>query len=515
MTADSKEYSQHVFILPFLIKNKEKHLEERVSKNWEEIKNVEELPYFYGNALTSYAHQRYFNSEAEEIMYNNANLVRNYRHKPKEDQSNLRYLITYYIENENKKEKKDQDTSNIPEYQLANYDLKVDYILLRYLPNMEAAFLIYGLTNDKYEELRDIRAINQYGRRTYDPFLAVSKQSLDSPYDIRLVAEHRAGIPIIEDTNRSDYYVVTATYDLLADFFNLERSAIFPEKPFSLKDGMYLDNIIDDRMFVVCHAASDELTDLIQWTAGRMGKADGGNCKETRAYLEDLYKWAFIDIDDATCTSEPMLEELLADTLYTRWSAWNSLYMATQHSMVFLSNTGVPPFLVNYFLSEYLDMVLIVLSQRLGILKFSHDAGANAEASSEEILRLQRKYVTFQNQYLLPELSGQEQAVDIYNLLQKNLYIEKHIHLLDNQLKSLNEISQTEAAVEQKKSEILLNWIMLALTVATLLPNFFSDERKFICDCLTKITIIVLVIIAIILLYIMYKFIKKRIHKKN
>jgi len=92
---------------------------------------------------------------------------------------------------------------------------------------------------------------------------------------------------------------------------------------------------------------------------------------------------------------------------------------------------------------------------------------------------LQKEYVIFQNQFLLPELSPQEQAVDLYQLLQKQLYVEHHSIILNDQIRSLHEISQTEDAVFQGRRDRHLNIFVAILTIVTIVPIFFENAPLF------------------------------------
>lgn len=469
MTGNQKHYSHHHFILPFVIKGRDKNFKLKKSTDWKSISKHADLPYLAKQNI-AYAHQRYFNDEAMEIIIDSQELVQNYLYRNPEHFT--AYRISYFAEND----------------VLKHYDLTLDYVLLRYHPKLDAAFLIISATNDKYQSTADFQRINQYGRRFFNPFLSDNLAYSEAPNDLELIKES-SSIPTDSD-NLNSYQIMSAPKHLLQTFFDIPEQRIFPEN--NLKDaGLWLDTITDDRMFVHSYCQSEELNELIPKTAKPLNEL-------TTEELKKLYELAFIDQPESpTCQSEEMLEGILADTVYARWSEWGSLYLVTQHSMLYLAaGTDTPGHLFDYFVSEYLDIVLITMAQRVGLLKYSNQAGANVNASSKTLLQLQRNFVMFKNQFLLPELSAQEQAIDIYQLTQENLRVEKYLAILNDQINSLHEIGQ-------KVAEVRLNKILLILSVATLLPILpFVETRLDHWTQLPILKVMTILHVATILVFV-------------
>ncbi|MTB64576.1 hypothetical protein GGG87_06165 [Streptococcus sp. zg-86] len=452
-------YSYHVFILPFLLKgiNKGAITTKLTRQNWERIQVMGELPYLREDETIHYAHHFYFNKEAKELIHSPvvegketdefSYLVENYIYKPTSEKEYY-YRISYFA------------SDAVATSSLHFFDLKVDYILLRYLPDLDMAYLVFSLENHTYTSLKEVGYINQYGRRIFTPFLNENVTYSEAPNNLQLLEKNQLSHAPEESDYLKTYNIMDAPRELLMDFFQLSKEAIFPQCPQDMS--IYLDTIIDDRMFVHSLIGNQQLESLIQ------AASEVENLSTQQ--MQDLYSLAFVDKDAATCRSKSMLQSILEQTVYPRWAEYKSLYLVTQHSFIYLSDGQQPLFLTQYFLSEYLDMVLIVLSQRTGILKYSHDAGNNVRSSVGSILKLQENYIIFKNQFLLPEISAQEQAIDLYHLLQNALYIEKYSDLLDSQLSSLHDISQTKEAIRQKKNDDDLNYIVLFLTGVSLLP---------------------------------------------
>ena len=110
-----------------------------------------------------------------------------------------------------------------------------------------------------------------------------------------------------------------------------------------------------------------------------------------------------------------------------------------------MSSKTIPKYLISYFFTEYLEMILIVLTQRVRLLLYSEEAGnkAASEINTSELFALQTKYVIFKNKFMLPELSSQEQPIELYDIMQRNLYVNKQKEILDEQIESMYEIGQS------------------------------------------------------------------------
>lgn len=451
MTNAEAIHSYHTFILPFTIKQDGGDLTPP-DKAWVKI-GADNPPPYLRDETTRYAYQQYFNHEAKELIsQTSANLAVNYRYTGIAPDSV--YRILYMTK----------------EHGVLFYDLPIDYIILRHLPQLQAGFLIIAVKNQAYSSLTEMKAINQYGRRIYDPFLPKDKFLLESALDLLILnpADTSDSLELPSQLAYQSYQrqIKTAPRDLLASFF--KGFAIFPEN--IQKESKALEIIVDDRMFVhsLLKVADKGTEELIKDTT----------CLDslTLKQQKELYAITYVDKTDSTCQSQDMLKQLLAQSVYSRWSDYSSVYLATQHSFILLANSGLPDFLIQYFLSEYLDLVLIVLSQRVGFLHFSQRAGLAVKDDSEAILSLHEDFVTFKNQFLLPEVSAQEQAIELYALLQSVLYIDKHLSLLDNQLASLNDINQIKMGIASQSRDWFLNTILFVFAAVTLIIDL-SNHR--------------------------------------
>lgn len=490
-TRAENPYSKHIFILPFVISN-DKGLELQANV-WGKISDMKDLPYLEEDRYR-YAYEKFLNQEVHDAI---RDYSRTYRYKGGE-----RYYQVHCYRKEEDSSVAENDTH------IQSYQLDINYILMRLIQDdakddtdsripARTGFLIIAADNYYYEDLESIRAINQYGRRIYDPFLTPVLYYRESPYDITLSDQSSTEVvsPIAEprdDFSVGKVKVKSAIKDLFHSFFG-QNILLFPQgfREKNDKQLLEINRILDDRMFVLSDyqlekSDFDELSLAIRETSDpqfqKFCQASDGDGQLELVYNQQkrLYSYIYLDNGDSTCQSARAIVPLLQRSIYDRWLDYGTIYGVTQHSMIMLTTKGVPDFLLTYFYTEYLEMILFVLTQRVRILSFSSDAGERAKNSenTDAILQLQKRYVIFKNQFLLPELSSQEQAVELYQMMQENFFILSQKEILDDQITSLYEISQAESAVEEKKRDEKLNMIVLALTIFTIFTALGDFEAS-------------------------------------
>lgn len=500
---DRKPYSSHTFILPFALSaegavtDKLDNLLANLSPktSWQKVEQLRDLPYFTqsdyaladvdGDAYLSYALERFFNDELLGTIKDSVT----YRYRPQD--------ATYY-----------QILIHDAKESLKSYFLELDYALVRFLDqSKKLGFLVIACHNRDYPSESDVARINQYGRRIYDPFLAAFPAAQESAFDVRLInqntrdswqpSKEKPTSPSFEKKPKA------AVVELLEGVFGSGRVAFFKKQ-----EGLpLLDTVIDDRMFVHAHFYLDAVS--------YESLADGVRGKDFQEHFrvlpkddalalyeqeKQLFHHIFIDNQEATYKSPTSIRGQLEACVYDRWVDEGTLYGITQHSMVMLTKQpSTPNFLFAYFYSEYLELVLFVLAQRMQIIDFSLRAGAIAQKKTKDkSLALQEAYVIFKNKYLLVEACPQEQAIELYQLLQKNLYVLDQKAFLDDQIQSLYEIGMT------KQNEVL-NLIGVGLgglTIVTGLADFRGIfEKKETCiggDQIVVGYLLVLLLLSII-----------------
>lgn len=308
----------------------------------------------------------------------------------------------------------------------------------------------------------DILCINQYGRRILPPFYG----------DISFRGEISEYICIDGLRTRKEYKEDFNAYTV----FDSWRSASFiTDLLHELSDNICIEPVIDDRMFVASWYKNDELAE--QFTCNPVAYKDAEN-----SFSSFWYKYLFVDNSDCeTCQDDGMKEQLLERHTYVRWRKWSSLYGISRYSMVYLTNSEVPFYLLDYFQTIYARMIELVLVQRASMLRFSGEVMKVSNLSSDEmhvvsnrISSLYREYIRFLNQIYFREVTAQDQGVELYTMLQSCLKMEEYIKDLDGEIGELHEyVSLKEDRVRNVKASILNNIATLFLPI-TVITGFWG-----------------------------------------
>lgn len=453
-------YSYHTFLFPFLwnINGDTQYADFEqilaVGKRWEEEKwdnAVDCNPADSGLSIDEwrlrYAAYQYFTPAARDILFNvgSKNNVRLYKwiHAPKT--GDMQYVI----------EKGSQ-----------KYVLKLTSIRLKVYDTGVAVVVIQGENHDQ-PSMDAVNAINEYGRRINMPFL---------PVDSNVLCADRISILVNGNTVCDDYVAFLKALSCAPKQQNVSWNYIM--KPIQyLIDGDGTDNggirvttnivkadrdfmirpCIDDRMFVCCLVRDDAFCgkvsgyDAQQHAYHYLTGCDSSDAS-VRALSDELYKLIFVE-NSLTCQSVVMKRRLLQAAVYDRWIDYGTVYGVSQHS--FICVTGEDPGLlatpINPFLTQMVEMATLAIVQRSYQLllfnrisdiseKFNQSTQID-DAQFQQIESLQAMYVKCQNQILLPQVTAQEQGIELYAMLQDRLLITENKLVMDEQINNLRDVS--------------------------------------------------------------------------
>ncbi len=454
-------YSYHTFMFPFQWRIRgydDKVFSEQIS-----LKNIH---YSLGSNW-----ERMINPVVEkesDDLYNERNYFYDFVHDALYDNGKDNSLIRHYERNESKHE----NVSYVIDCGQKVYVLRVNAINLN-LYSTGVGVLSFYLYNDKYPQPEDVLKINQVGRRVFPPFIDSVKNRGFIAHSIEIKGLHGRELGYREDFGR---YTNKTPSNQPATFI--------VDMIHEVAENIDLKPVIDDRMFVQCWYENDE------WAEEFSGK-------EYNRFLcsDKWYEFVFVDdFHGMTCQNDAMQKKLIRKATYERWQKLKSLYGVTRYSMVYLTNTGCPDFLMNNFETMYARMAELILVQKASVLRFSAEVTnlSNMDVKggfSEKVSSLYKEYIRFVNQIHFREISAQDQGIEMYHKLYETMNLEKHVEKLDEEIGELYNYVELKEDHRSSSTMSLLTWIATIAVPMTVMAgifgmnnNLFGQEKKLCCE---------------------------------
>lgn len=469
-------YSYHIFYFPFKWAKKEvtegtmtqltdfsqirflnngKWVRPAVAESQENDGNKTEKNNVSLDAQVLYNEKNYYFRFVHDVLYDsgdgNDNLVMHFERKEPQEKD-VRYLIKV-----SGREKP--------------YSLKVDAININ-LYKTGVGLMSFYLRNDDESQCdtRDILNINQYGRRILPPFWsevnAEKRQELSEYLEI-------SGLDT--EISKEDFksYTVDEPWTATSMLDSLLKD---------LTDNLTLTPVIDDRMFVMSLYKNDDMSGLSL-------RAADAYCNPSSPFSEFWYKYLFVDTWSPTCQNNEMRRDLLRAHTYLRWQDWNSLYGVSRYSFVYLTNSGVPSYLVDYFMTMYARMMEIALVQRASVLCFSNEVTTltkrgdwTLEKLSEHVDSLNEEYIRFINRMYFKELTSQDQGVELYGMIRQNLDIDSYVEELKDEIEKLHDTISFKVERSRNEKAETLNFMAAILLPVSIVTGFWSMNLSLFCN---------------------------------
>ncbi len=503
MSNSTPPYSYHTFLFPFkweLNQQKDKKFSERtkVEKFSELIRKCPKWKrdvYTINNA-EEYNEYMYFYDFVRNILYDQSDYLLGLSNDKNENLfQHFEYELpccwdTFY-----------EITLYKPDSVNKIYNLKIKSIVLN-IYDTGVGVLSFHLLNNTYPKSESILIINQFGRRIFPPFLdkksgleGVKKKEL--AYSIRLKGLHNNDI--VEgwhcyDTLFTNEKVnpVKLPYFITDLFSNITICTGVNE--LCIND-VYMYPILDDRMFVISWYGDDKIGDEIkekdiEYQRFSINNKEGLIENKEHNYFKNkfLYKFIYIDAFSKNCQNDEYQKKIIEDSILTRWSDYNTLYGVSRYSFVCLtksySHLCLPyinaSFIPEHVVSMYYKMVELVLVQRASILRFSDEVADISSKDESRILDLVKdlyqSYIQFVNKIYFREVTAQEQGIELYDLLQKQMRIERDVKDLDREIQELH---QFVALIEQEKQVEKANDLTRIATIF-LIPTLIASACALI-----------------------------------
>lgn len=407
------------------------------------------------DAQVLYNEKNYYFRFVHDVLYDsgdgNDNLVMHFERKEPQEKD-VRYLIKV-----SGREKP--------------YSLKVDAININ-LYKTGVGLMSFYLRNDDESQCdtRDILNINQYGRRILPPFWSeVNAKERNE------LSEYLEISGLDTEISKEDFksYTVDEPWTATSMLDSLLKD---------LTDNLTLTPVIDDRMFVMSLYKNDDMSRL------SLSAADA-YCNPSSPFSEFWYKYLFVDTGWPTCQNDEMMRDLLRAHTYLRWQDWNSLYGVSRYSFVYLTNSGVPSYLVDYFMTTYARMMEIALVQRASVLCFSNEVTTltkrgdwTLEKLSEHVDSLNEEYIRFINRMYFKELTSQDQGVELYGMIRQNLDIDSYVEELKDEIEKLHDTISFKVERSRNEKAETLNFMAAILLPVSIVTGFWSMNLSLFCN---------------------------------
>ena len=197
----------------------------------------------------------------------------------------------------------------------------------------------------------------------------------------------------------------------------------------------------------------------------------------------------FNDQKDATCQDDKMKADLIKNHTYSRWVDYGTFFGINRYSFVCLTSsleTLKKPwvnaaFLVNHMQTMYYKIAELSLVQRACLLRFSEEVTgiSNMEDNkkidlSTRVGNLYKQYLLFVNRIYFREITAQEQGIEMYNMMQKHMNIERSVKDLEQEIRELHEYVSLVQQQRQNRNIELLTLIGALFVIPTFILGLFG-----------------------------------------
>ncbi len=469
-------YSYHTFLFPF-IWNKNKKFDNiqkfiellDIEGNEKWVEDYTDISYDKITDAEFYAQTQYFKKDAASVLLKPA--------KSEKDEIKKYCFCVNGKKNYARTESSEADGKYMIYKGNVRYDLDINQIRLSVF-DIGVALLSIELEywGDKEVDgemgnsrsIEDVNCINEHGRRICLPYVGTDANHTLVADKIRIKIgsfdEKENFKEIIQKFNCSSQkqplsagYMMKPLKLLLAgaECFTADHN----EAEAKNSNKYFIEPIIDDRMYVCCLVADDELS-------SRLHEKDENG--EYKVYTNpEIYKLAFIE-KSISCPSTDEMERILRRCIYNRWTEWGTTDIITHHSLVRITSSSVVDSVIYPFLTEYVRMAELAVIQKATLIALENDC---FNSSAKEIIKLQNKYVKAQQTILLDECTIQEQGVETFDRIRAELGIKDRKDSLDKRLKDLYELENLQIDKKQNFWTMLLTVVFGLFALPELILN--------------------------------------------
>ena len=358
------------------------------------------------------------------------------------------------------------------------YTLEIEEITLNFYDS-GIGFFAFHLNNYAHRNPTAVLKINDFGRRIYPQFLGADNDDrLTGPKGAFLADQIeilKDSISIVADDFRSIPARVKSKKPLQEDFLMPAHIKSLLPKTIRLAHNINMSPLLDDRMHVICWIGDKDWLDSL-------AKPDNN---PTAAFR--WYSLIFVDGDvkSGMSNSVQALEYNWKHT-YKRWAEDGLYYGISRYSFVILAN-GDDWFHRNVVLTHmqtmYFQIVLLSLLQRGSIVRFSEEitrlsqqmaSSTQLKHSTQAVKSLYSKYLEFVNKIYFREVTPQEQGIELYQMVQQNMEVERDVKALQSEIQDFFNLLDLKATEQQSDALNTLTIVGTGLLIPSIILAYYG-----------------------------------------
>jgi len=355
------------------------------------------------------------------------------------------------------------------------YELEIDDIVVSFF-NTGVGYLSFSLYNKKKSQSapQDILNINFYGRRLYPPFMGTDTSLIGQQAFFEYANWPKALNGTYESELAQDILLDLNGRMISADFDSWIAQPI-PDRLPPLIHGLFshdlhkqigLQPVLDDRMYTLSWYGHTELASTFDMQT------------------DWWYQFVFVDHNGPTCASDNLKQTYIQEATYTRWINYKTFYGVSRYSFVLLteqfSHNGFSKILLSHIQTMYYKMATLALVQRACLLRFSKEVTAISQLPRKEkqinrrVASLFKQYLRFVNKIYFREVTAQDQGIELYDLLKKQMRLEGQVKELEHEIQELHQYVSMIEEDERNDQIGLLTWLGAFFIVPSFIGTYFG-----------------------------------------
>ena len=350
------------------------------------------------------------------------------------------------------------------------YTLDISNILL-HIFSTGIAIIEIKCRNRQHRNLKAVKEINEYGRRIAMPFWPGNSGFSKCADLLELKGPHineRDDFCSYRNEKVSFCYVSKVLRCLL----NKNGSGrVFRAKYTDKENEIQIRTIVDEKMYDCCLIYDKTFADSL---INSYETNDGSFDRESEAELAELL---YVETDEGYHNKNiRTVKEKLYGCLYLDEFMTGNPKLTAISDQAYIKLIGKPDYDVEYFDKIYTKIIILGIAQRMSLAKFStrinkwtDTLGSSGKKITmnkvNSVMRLQKQFVTFQNQYALSEVTVKSEGRFIYDSIRERLNIQAEYADITGQINSLYELVSTAQGNAFNKWGLALSLIAMELSV--------------------------------------------------